>query len=207
MSKTFLLSLLSIAFLIFTGCSMSSNNTTGGKNNNQVGGNQIDSCPNCVYAFPNTVDIQYYGENGSILKDYTNDYTTLKDSNGQRKYFLGYVLDSGNKIKKGYGCGINNNKPFCIDGSSTYKEVKQKLKEIFGSENCEEIDSEIACKGDIAVMAVTDDENTFNGLEIIFLDSIESLKGSCVKMVDIGHNKLTNQYMMVASDNYCMRDF
>lgn len=86
---------------------------------------------------------KYYGENASILTEYTKDYKELKYEDGsQRTFFLGYKLDDNNKIIKAYTCGLYNNKLFCLEpGKENIDKNKKILKDIFGSEKCYEFDS------------------------------------------------------------------
>ena len=199
MKKFLILSLVTISTIMLTGCGTNSSNKSG----NQTGkSSQIESCPNCVFAFYDGA--KYYGENGSILTEYTNDYTTLKDKDGkQRKFFLGHILDKDGKIEKGFACGINNEKPFCIEGNKTYKEVISELKKVFGDSNCNEIDSEYTCVGDIAVDLIVDEDDNLNGLELMLMENLDSMKSKCFKVVDIGYHKSSNTYMMLSSDNWC----
>ena len=116
-----------------------------------IGSNQIESCPNCVFSFYDGG--KQYGEKGSILNDYTNNYKTLKyDEINQRRFFLGHILDDNKKILRGFACGIENGKAFCLEGTndgSKYQDNIEILKEIYGQEKCEQFDDYIICKDEL----------------------------------------------------------
>ena len=124
---------LGITIILLCGCN---------KKSEIAESNQIESCPNCVFAYYNEVKTFKQDNNYGLdtLTEYTKDYTTLKDNNGnQRRVFLGHVLDKDNKIIKAYVCGIYNDKPFCLEGgtdNSKYNANKKILNEIFN--NCSE---------------------------------------------------------------------
>ena len=57
---------------------------------------ELINCKNCVFTI--FYDDRYYG---SVVSEYTKDFKTLKDKYGcQRRRFLGFILDSSNKINK-----------------------------------------------------------------------------------------------------------
>ena len=98
---------------------------------------QIPSCPGCVFAY--YTDYKWikgsgYGESESSgnnkLTTYTNDYTTLN-----KNYFLGHVLDDSGYIIDNYACGIEDDKPFCLEGkyASKYNSNIEVLNSIFPS--------------------------------------------------------------------------
>ena len=95
---------------------------------------------NKVYAYYD--DLKSYGETKNKLEDYKKSYKELKDENGkQRKYFLGHILDKDGKIERGFVCGIENDKPFCIEGKNdkeTYEENKKILLDTYGKKKCKE---------------------------------------------------------------------
>ena len=148
MRKFLILSLITISILMLTGC---------GSSDKKQNGASIDEndCKNCVFAF--YTEEKQYGENGDILTEYTKDYTTLKDENGnQRKRFLGHILDKDGKILRGFACGIKEDKVFCIEGSkdgSTYESNKQILKKIYGEEKFSQYGSYIECYDDVGAIA------------------------------------------------------
>ena len=125
--------------LLLIGCSRNSERI--------VGSNQIDSCPNCIFSFCDSG--KQYGEKGSIL----NDYNALKyDENNQRSFFLGHILDDDKKIIRGFACGIENGKAFCLEGTndgSKYQDNIKTLKEIYSQEKCEQFDDYIICKDEL----------------------------------------------------------
>lgn len=102
-----------------------------------IGCDDFYECPGekCVYTF---YDGQIYdGIDGYVLKEYTKDYKTLKDDDGnQRKVFLGFTLDDEGKINKGYLCGIEKGEIFCI--SSEYNYTKEILKKTFDKDKCDD---------------------------------------------------------------------
>ena len=124
MKKVLILSLITISVMMLTGC----NN----KKENRIVSND-DTCPgeNCVYAI-------YTDEKtiGDTLKDYTKDYTTLKNKNdSQSKNFLGHILSKNEKIKKGFVCTLENGEVFCLEGYSENWEsfTKEKGKKMYES--------------------------------------------------------------------------
>jgi len=77
--------------------------------------------PECVYAYY-TDQKTYIGDNRSTLTGYTNDYTTLLDGNNeQRQVFLGHILDSNDKIKRGFACSLVGGDVSCMEGTNTNK--------------------------------------------------------------------------------------
>ena len=131
----------------------------------------INSCENCAFSFYSEESSKQYDANIS-LKDYTYDYKELQNKSGEgRKMFLGHMLENG-KIKRGFACGINNGKVFCIEGTrdgSKYEDNVLILRSIFGDDNCKEDDYFIKCKDDI--FAATNRDGTAN--VGVSLDSIE----------------------------------
>lgn len=121
---------------------------------------EIETCPGCVYSF-------YKGEKqykmGEKLTDYTDNYKTLKDDNGQqRTVFLGHVLNENGEIERGYACGIKDGKAFCIEGSrgAYYDQNKEILENIYGN-NCTRLDNWLYCmEGAKGLSARNDDSGT-----------------------------------------------
>ena len=96
----------------------------------------IESCPNCVFDFYTNGKTFSGGSSsitGSVLNNYTYDYTSLKDADGkQRLYFLGHELDSNGRIERGYACGIlnygkDNEKVFCLKGGTIEEEASSVI--------------------------------------------------------------------------------
>jgi len=76
------------------------------------------------------------------LTEYTNDYTSLKDSNeNQRTSFLWFILDDNNKINNYYVCAIKNNEPFCIEHTWSYSTMKERINEYYAGSCVAEHDS------------------------------------------------------------------
>ena len=97
----------------------------GGNVDEVTKGECIEQLPctgeDCVYAVY-TVKMNYNpnGTSGSILTDYTMDYTTFSDHHGyyeDRYFFLGHILGEDGRINRGFVCSIVNDKPFCIEGT------------------------------------------------------------------------------------------
>lgn len=92
-------------------------------------------CPGvrCVYAF--YTDEKNFGRfdaSGNkrvpdTLTDYTRDYTTITKNNVQREGFLGHILDSHNRIVRGFGCGFANNNLYCVEGYPYSSEKSTEL--------------------------------------------------------------------------------
>ena len=135
--KVVILCLVVISVFVVTGCGC--HKKTKAKN-----------CENCVYAY--YTDTKEYGNK---LKDYTDDYTSLKHS----KFFLGHELDEYDNITKGYVCGVENKKLFCLEGSTgdekIYKSNKELLYKIYGKDKCKEADlngtKALTCSGDLNI--------------------------------------------------------
>ena len=119
----------------------------------------IETCPDCVYGwYTSTEQCQVYDDVGYCTRELTNgtnDYTTLKDQQGnQRRAFLGHKLDENNNIIKAYACGIHDDgTAFCIEGTrngTKYSENQTILREIFGatSEYDPVEDEYIGCNND-----------------------------------------------------------
>ena len=116
----------------------------GSKNTTNNSKSKVEGCSNCVFSVSNNA---WFGKYGDVLENYSNDYTSLKDENGdQRKYFLGYVIDSNSKILKAYACGIVKNQAFCLEASkdgSTFESNKSMLEKLYGEDNCSMVTSNI----------------------------------------------------------------
>ena len=120
---------------------------------NNVVPTAADSCPNCVYSYYEDYK-RFSGENKTSLMEYSNDYQQVIDANGnQRNRFLGHILvDTDNKIDRGFACGIEKGKVFCLEGTTTgsmHQANIEILKSIFGEANCSEIGTGYSCSGDI----------------------------------------------------------
>ena len=141
--------LLIVPFFTITACSKQEKTT-------------INSCENCVFAFYGEESSKQYGVN-ITLKNYTYDYKELQNKNAEnRKMFLGHMLENG-KIKRGFACGINNGKVFCIEGThdgSKYEDNVLILRNIFGDDNCKEEDYFTFCKDE--TFAGTNRDGTAN---------------------------------------------
>ena len=49
--------------------------------------------------------------------EYKDSYLDVVNESG-KNYFLGIKLNSSNQVTNAYACGINNDIPFCIEGTS-----------------------------------------------------------------------------------------
>ena len=74
------------------------------------------TCPGCVYTY--VTFMRQYGTNGTILTSdqYEEDWENVVRSTGKPR-FLGMILDNDNRIVRAFACGVNNEVPFCIEGS------------------------------------------------------------------------------------------
>lgn len=121
-------------------------------------------CPNCVYRFlaydPSGASYPDIGD-GLSEDDYVEDYNDLEDAvTGEEVVvFVGFKLDENSKIEKAFACGIEKNKPFCIEGYNTGSSISTKnidiLTSIFGDtydseadRGCEITGNGIYCGGD-----------------------------------------------------------
>ena len=139
-----------LTLVVLTGC----NNT---KKDNKESISNVDTCPNCVFGYSENTN-----EIGLTLSNYTRNYKTLKYDDGtQRKEFLGYVIDSENKILKGYVCGIVNDKVLCLESdSSKYEYNKELLNNNFSLSVCKDDTSDnygpyYECDSDDIYMAIS----------------------------------------------------
>ncbi len=135
----------------------------------------IETCPGCVYAY--YTDTKYYNAaDRSILDNYVEDYTQLKDGNNQqREYFIGHILDDENKIVRAFACGIKDyglptEKAFCIEGAlndnaggnsqtraQMFTRNQQLLEsnELWGNAGCSDDNVDIRCPGTVVARAHT----------------------------------------------------
>ena len=163
MKRILTLSLVLVSIFVLSGCGKTEN-----KNEKETQGQKIvipeidettvkniETCKDCVFAV--YTEAKTYGENGSVLKDYTKDYKTLKDAEGnQINSFLGHILDKDGKILKGYVCGIENEKLIClevVDDETKYNANRTVLVDIYGSEKCYQDDTYLECKDNITISA------------------------------------------------------
>ena len=65
------------------------------------------------------------GVNGTILQEgsYTTDYTSLNQS-----YFYAFILDNNRRIQRAFVCGIENNIPFCIEGTTDGSKYEKNIE-------------------------------------------------------------------------------
>ena len=96
----------------------------------------IDSCPGCVYAY--TTEYWYYtGEDQTTLesKDFKEDYNDVMSETGKNNFF-GLILDDDTKkITNVFSCGVENETPFCIEGTidgSRDSDNRNLLVKIYG---------------------------------------------------------------------------
>ena len=93
------------------------------------------NCKDCVFA--SFKDKKNFG---SIVTEYTKDYSTIRDNNGrQKRRFLGLILDSGNHIQKAYACGIEKGKAYCLEGTEDGHAFEYNvgiLNQVFSSSEC-----------------------------------------------------------------------
>ena len=145
MKKIIFLS-ISLLALVLTGCG------TESVQNKKI---DVDNCKDCVFAFYN--DYENYDRNATTLLEYTRDYKTLKDENGQqRKRFLGHMLDENGKILRGFSCGIENDEVFCLEGTrdgSSYESNREIIKRIYSENECKDRTTDIECRDDVYVWA------------------------------------------------------
>ena len=52
-----------------------------------------------------------------ITSGYSENYNDIVTSSG-KNYFLGVKLNSNNEVTNAYACGVKDNVPFCIEGTS-----------------------------------------------------------------------------------------
>ena len=146
---------------------------------------QIPSCPRCVFAWiTSTKLLSTESTSGAPISmrslqetEYVTDYTEL-----EKNYFLGFVIDDDNIIKKIYSCGIEDNKAFCLRGGINEQNSEQKsvynlnmstLNSIYES-NCELGNGEAYnCTGTGMANAAP------NGNTNVYLNSQNLSSGSC----------------------------
>lgn len=122
-----------LIIILLTGCSSNS---------------KVIGCEKCVYSHFSSKKMI-----GDKLDSYKKDYN---DTNN--KVFLGYELDTNDKIIKGYVCGTDKGKTYCLEGNlnnSKYESNKKILDDIYNKSNCTEksYDNEkyYSCTGELTV--------------------------------------------------------
>ena len=81
----------------------------------------IDSCPDCVFFFPE-VDTQLYttwntlSNTPTVISNYSNNYN---DVITERNGFFGAILNNNDEVTEIYACSFYNNIPYCLKGSSS----------------------------------------------------------------------------------------
>lgn len=122
-----------LIIILLTGCSSNS---------------KVIGCEKCVYS-------HFSGKKmiGDKIDSYKKDYN---DTNN--KVFLGYELDTNDKIIKGYVCGTDKGKTYCLEGNlnnSKYESNKKILDDIYNKSNCTEKsyanEKYYSCTGELTV--------------------------------------------------------
>lgn len=86
----------------------------------------IDSCPGCVFAYPEHAIVYNPDYDSSPyeaveVNRYKYDWREVVEESGH-EVFLGFTLDSDNMPLKMYACGIaNSDKPYCLEGNLSDK--------------------------------------------------------------------------------------
>ena len=129
---------------------------SGSSSNEQNNGGQsssvptIASCPGCKFIFTTSTLTIGTSEMPSTA---TDDYTDLTSGENSHPYFLGLIesTTSPGKIGRAFACGVENDKPFCLEGydPSKYSDDDNVgvLNTIFPSCNASASDSLANCDG------------------------------------------------------------
>ncbi len=145
----------------------------------------IASCPGCkfiyildTYAIVGSYDeANYSSDMPTEDNGLTNDYTTLIGEGGH-PYFLGLIESTTNpgKIGRAFACGVENDKPFCLEGydPSKYSDDDNVgvLNTIFPSCNASASDSYASCGGS-SVYA------NANGSGYVYVTGVTGDSGHC----------------------------
>ena len=137
MKKILCLFIMAFA-LVLTGCG--SKEESKNKNEEKYSDlpDVIETCLGCVYVYTSN-HIRFLPNNQTKL--YEDDYyTNWKDVVKESGYntFLGLVLDSKNNVEKAYVCGLENNIPFCLEGSlSDYYDGNKSIRDEIFNKNFE----------------------------------------------------------------------
>ena len=103
--------------------------------NKNVASGKIDTCPGCKFMYSPNIDMwTAWNTEGKtptkITSKLSDSYLEITKSSGKR-YFLGVKLNDANEVTNIYGCGIQDDVPFCVtatsDGSK-YESNKRILK-------------------------------------------------------------------------------
>lgn len=109
-------------------------------------------CPGCVFAY-HTDYSRNYGDT-LTSSDYKTSYQDVI-AESEKSVFLGMILNNDNQIVRAFACGINHNRPFCIEGGSTdkYSSNRNYLYRLYGGydlvteEGCDNINNGVRCDG------------------------------------------------------------
>ena len=81
----------------------------------------IDSCPGCKFIYSTTQMWTTWNTNSEtptqITSGYSENYNDIVTSSG-KNYFLGVVTNNNNEVTNAYACGVKDDIPFCIEGTS-----------------------------------------------------------------------------------------
>ena len=81
----------------------------------------IESCPNCKFIYTTESLWTTWNTNSQsptvLTSGYSTNYNDIVTNSG-KNYFLGVVTNASNQITNAYACGVKDNVPFCIEGTS-----------------------------------------------------------------------------------------
>ena len=82
----------------------------------------IESCPDCKFIY-NTSESMFTTWNTTgktptqLTSGYSTNYNDIVEQSG-KNYFLGVITNGSNQIERAFVCGIKDDNPFCIEGTS-----------------------------------------------------------------------------------------
>ena len=81
---------------------------------------KTNTCPNCKFIFPTEIIYTKWNtvnKPPTVITGATDNFEEIVEQTG-RNYFIGVVLDENNLITNEYLCGIKNDSPICVEGTS-----------------------------------------------------------------------------------------
>jgi len=109
-----------------------------------------EMCPGCKFIY--TTSYLTIGTS-DMPSSATDDYTDWTSGENSHPYFLGLIesTTSSGKIGRAFACGVENDTPFCLEGTDTSKWSDDYnvgvLNTIFSSCNASASDSDASCHG------------------------------------------------------------
>ncbi len=92
---------------------------------------KIASCPNCKFLYAKNITMYATWNNHNITPTVVNQelddtYLDIVENKG-KDYFLGLILNDDKQIVRAYACGMKDDTPYCIEGSSDASTVESNI--------------------------------------------------------------------------------